>query len=110
MKRIIYYIFLLLFSIGGIYLLFNATIVPDKILYLIVLFYVVSLILILILITRKRKFLQITAIILSIILLILNSGMVYIYHKTNAFFDKITNIEYREIRTVMHCWWECKMV
>ncbi len=94
MKRIIYYIFLLLFSIGGIYLLFNATIVPDKILYLIVLFYVVSLILILILITRKRKFLQITAIILSIILLILNSGMVYIYHKTNAFFDKITNIEY----------------
>ena len=94
MIKKIYYILLLLFSIFSIYLGFNITIIPNKILYIIILFYIINLLLILIFLFRKKKILKILAIILSIFQIILNIGIIFIYQKTNSFFDKITNIEY----------------
>ena len=78
----------------SIYLGFNSTIIPDNILYLIILFYVINLLLILILLFRKKKIFQILGIFLSIIVIIVNSGLVFVYYKSNSFFNKITNIEY----------------
>ena len=94
MFKKIYYILIVLFSIISIYLLFNTTIIPNNILYLIILFYTLFLILILILITRKKKIFIILGIILSIFIIIGNIGTIFIYHKTNTFFNKITNVKY----------------
>ena len=91
---IIYYILILIFSTISIYLLFNATIIPNNIIHLIILFYVLCLILLLILLTRKRKIFRILGILLSMLLVIANTGMIYLYNKTNSFFDKITNVKY----------------
>jgi len=94
MKRLIYYILILILSIMSIILAFNATIIPNKVLYLVTIFYVINLILIFILITRKKKFLRIIGIIISLLLLLANAVMVFVYFKADSFFDKITNVEY----------------
>lgn len=94
MIKKIYYLFILLFSIISIYLGFNSTIIPNNILYLIILFYLINLIIIGLLLFRKKKILKILGIFLSIILIIANVGLIFVYNKTNSFFDKITNIEY----------------
>lgn len=85
---------ILIFSIISVYFIFNATIVPNTILYLIILFYVINLLLMYILITRKKKLFKILGIVLSILLIIINSGLIFVYYKSNSFFDKITNVEY----------------
>ena len=94
MKRLIYFILILLLSIISIFLAFNATIIPNIILYIIIAFYVVNLLLFFILITRKKKFLRILGIFISIILLLTNAALVFVYYKSNSFFNKITNVEY----------------
>ena len=94
MKRLIYYILLFLLSIMSIIFAFNATIIPNNILYLIIIFYVINLILIFILLTRKKKFIRIIGIIISIFLLLANALMIFVYYKADSFFNKITNIEY----------------
>ena len=94
MKRLIYFIFILIVSIISIVLAFNATIIPNNILYLIIIFYVINLILIFIFITRKKKFLRILGIIISIILLLASSLITFVYFKADAFFNRITNVEY----------------
>ncbi len=94
MRRLYYYIFLMTFSIFSIIFAFNATIIPNRLLYLLIIFYVFMLALILILITRKKKFIRFLAILLSIILLLANAAMIFVYFKADAFFSKITNIEY----------------
>ena len=94
MKRLIYFILILLLSIISIFLAFNATIIPNIILYIIIAFYVVNLLLFFILITRKKKFLRILGIFISIILLLTSAALVFVYYKSNSFFNKITNVEY----------------
>lgn len=94
MKRLIYYIFILILSIISIIFAFNATIIPNNILYIIIAFYIITLLLIFILITRKKKFLRILGIVLSIILLLINAAMIFVYYKADSFFNKITNVEY----------------
>ena len=94
MKRIIYYILVLLISIISIILAFNATIIPNNILYLILIFYVLLLLLILILLTRKKKFLRFLGILLGLLLIIIDVGIIFVYSKSSSFFDKITNVEY----------------
>lgn len=94
MKRLIYFIFILILSIISIIFAFNATIIPNNILYFIIVFYIINLLLIFLLITRKKKFLRILGIILSIILLLINAGMIFVYYKADSFFNKITNVEY----------------
>lgn len=94
MKRLIYFILILLLCIISIFLAFNATIIPNIILYIIIAFYVVNLLLFFILITRKKKFLRILGIFISIILLLTSAALVFVYYKSNSFFNKITNVEY----------------
>ena len=94
MKRLIYFILILLSSIISIFLAFNATIIPNLILYIIIAFYVVNLLLIFILLTRKKKFLRIFGIFLSIILLLADIALAFVYYKANSFFGKITDVEY----------------
>ena len=94
MKRLIYFILILLLCIISIFLAFNATIIPNIILYIIIAFYVVNLLLFFILITRKKKFLRILGIFISVILLLTNAALVFVYYKSNSFFNKITNVEY----------------
>ena len=94
MKRLIYFILILLLSIISIFLAFNATIIPNIILYIIIAFYVVNILLFFILITRKKKFLRILGIFISIILLLTSAALVFVYYKSNSFFNKITNVEY----------------
>ena len=96
MKKLIYYIFILLLSITAIILAFNSTIIPNIILYLIILFYTINLVLILLLIIRKKKIFRIIGIILSILILIISLGIGYIYYRSNNFFNKITNVEYEK--------------
>ena len=43
---------------------------------------------------RKKKLFKILGIILSILLIIINAGLIFVYYKSNSFFDKITNVEY----------------
>ena len=94
MKRLIYFILILVLSIISIFLAFNATIIPNIILYIIIAFYIVNLLLFFILITRKKKFLRILGIFISIMLLLTNAALVFVYYKSNSFFNKITNVEY----------------
>ena len=70
MGRLIYFLCLLLFSIISIFLGFNSTIIPNLVLYLIILFYIINLV------------------------LIVNIGLTCVYIKSNSFFDKITNVTY----------------
>lgn len=94
MFKKIYYLLLFIFSIISIYLGFNSTIIPNKLLYLIILFYIVILFIIIILLSRKNKLLITLGIIFSIPLLIGNVALCYVYSRTNTFFNKITNVEY----------------
>ncbi len=94
MFKKIYYILVLLFSIISIFLEFNTPIIPNKILYLMLLFYIINLLIILILILRKNKILKTLGIISSILIIIINIGLTFIYIKSNNFFNKITNVEY----------------
>ena len=43
---------------------------------------------------RKKKIFIILGIILSLFIIIGNIGTIFIYHKTNTFFNKITNVKY----------------
>lgn len=94
MFKKIYYLLLFIFSIISIYLAFNSTIIPNKLLYLIILFYIIILFIIILLLTRKNKLLITLGIIFSIPLLIGNVALCYVYSRTNTFFNKITNVEY----------------
>ena len=94
MKKLIYIIFLILLSIMSIFLAFNSTIIPNTIIYLLILFYVINLILICVLITRKKKFIRILGIILSILVILSSGLMIFVYQKANSFFNSITNVEY----------------
>ena len=94
MFKKIYYLLLFIFSIISIYLGFNSTIIPNKLLYLTILFYIVFLFIIIILLSRKNKLLITLGIIFSIPLLIGNVSLCYVYSRTNTFFNKITNVEY----------------
>ena len=94
MFKKIYYLLLSLLSIISIYLGFNSTIIPNKILYIIVTTYIIFLLIIFLLITRKNKILVLLGILLSIPILIGNITLGYLYIKTNTFFNKITNVEY----------------
>lgn len=94
MFKKIYYLLLFIFSIISIYLGFNSTIIPNKLLYLIILFYIIILFIIILLLTRKNKLLITLGIIFSIPLLIGNVALCYVYSRTNTFFNKITNVEY----------------
>ena len=94
MFKKIYYLLLFLFSIISIYLGFNSTIIPNKILYMIIGIYIIFLLITFLLITRKNKFLIFLGILLSIPILIGNIALSYLYIRTNSFFDKITNVEY----------------
>ena len=94
MIKKLYYLILFLLSIISIYLGFNSTIIPNKILYIIIAVYIIFLLLILLLITRKKKFIIFLGILLSIPLLIGNAALSYVYIRTNTFFNKITNVEY----------------
>ncbi len=94
MAKKIYFILLILISAFSIYLGFNITIIPTKYLYLLIGFYILNLLLILLLLFRKKKILRIIGIFLSIILIIISIGISYIYHRTNTFFNKITNVKY----------------
>ena len=94
MKRLIYCIFIFLLSIISIFMAFNATIIPNNILYVTIIFYVITYLLIFLLITRKKKILRIIAIFISIILILTSSLLIFIYFKADSFFNKITNVEY----------------
>ena len=97
MFRIIYLIFLFLLSALGVYLGFNSTIIPNIALYLIILFDIVNIVLIAIFIKKRKKrriVLIILGILLSIILILANVIIGFVYYKSNSFFNKITNIEY----------------
>ena len=94
MFKKIYYLLLFLFSIISIYLGFNSTIIPNKILYMIIGIYIIFLFITILLITRKNKFLILLGILLSIPILIGNIALSYLYIRTNSFFNKITNVEY----------------
>lgn len=89
-----YYLLLFLFSIISIYLGFNSTIIPNKILYMIIGIYIIFLFITILLITRKNKFLIFLGILLSIPILIGNIALSYLYIRTTSFFNKITNVEY----------------
>lgn len=100
MIKKIYYLLILIFSIISIYLGFNSTIIPNIVLYIIIAFYLINLIILYLLIAKKRrkgkkrKICTILGIILSIILIIINILLVFIYIKSNSFFNKITNTDY----------------
>ena len=94
MKRLIYFIFLLILSAISMFFAFNATIIPNIVLYILIAFYIVNLILIFILLTRKKKFFRILGIIISIFLLLINTLVIFVYYKSDAFFNRITNVEY----------------
>ena len=94
MAKKIYFVLLILISAFSIYLCSNITIIPTKYLYLLIAFYVLNLLLVLIFLFRKKKILRIIGIFLSIILIIISIGVAYVYHRTNTFFNKITNVEY----------------
>lgn len=94
MAKKIYFILLLLISAFCIYLSFNITVFPTKYLYLLLGFYIVNLLLILVLLFRHKKILRFLGIFLSIILIIVSIGVAYIYHRTDTFFSKITNVKY----------------
>ena len=94
MAKKIYFILLFLISAFSIYLGYNITIIPTKYLYVLITFYIIFLLLILILLFRKKKILRIIGIFLSIVLITISIGVAFIYHKTNTFFNKITNVKY----------------
>ncbi len=95
MKRLIYYIFLLILSIVSIILSFNSTIIPSKYLYLIILIYFLILVLVFYLITRRKKFIRFLGIFISLFLLLGDIAIGYVYFRTNSFFSKINDIEYK---------------
>ena len=94
MAKKIYFILLFLISAFSIYLGHNITIIPTTYLYILIGIYIVFLLLIFILLFRKKKILRIIGIFLSIVLITISIGVAFIYHKTNTFFNKITNVKY----------------
>lgn len=94
MGRKIYFLIIFLLSIISFYLGFNSTIIPNIILYFAIIFYVINLLIIYILLMRKKKILRILGIFLSLILLIGDIALTFVYIRANKFFNKITNIEY----------------
>ena len=94
MFKKIYYFILFLLSIISIYLGFNSTIIPNKILYIVIAIYIIFLLITFLLITRKNKFLIFLGILLSIPLLIGDIALCYVYLRTNTFFNRITGVEY----------------
>ena len=94
MKRLIYYIFIFILSIISIIFAYNATIIPNIGLYIIIGFYIINLILIFILLTRKKKAPRVFGIIFSVVLLLISTAIIFVYYKADAFFNKITNVEY----------------
>ena len=94
MKRLIYYIFIFILSIISIIFAYNATIIPNIGLYIIIGFYIINLILIFILLTRKKKAPRVFGIIFSVVLLLISTAIIFVYYKADTFFNKITNVEY----------------
>ena len=101
MKRLRFFIFLLIFCIISMILLYMTSIVPSTIFYLIILFYVINLVLIFILLTRnkkkkkkKRKVARFFGILWGIILMIISGIAIFLCFKASSFFDKISNQEY----------------
>ena len=94
MKRLIYYLLIFILSVISVIFAFNATIIPNIVLYIIIAFYIINLILLFILITRKKKVPRIIGITLSIIMILVSAAIAFVYYKADAFFNKITNVEY----------------
>ena len=94
MGRKIYFLFVFIISIIGIFLGFYSTIIPNIILYLAIIFYVINLLIIYILLMRKKKILRIVGYIISILLIAISIALGYIFFRANSFFNKITNIKY----------------
>lgn len=100
MIRKIYCILIFLFSIVSLFLGFNAKIIPNLFLYILIGFYFINLILLYLLIGKKRKkgkkrkICTILGIILSIILISLNTALVFINVKANKFLNTITNVKF----------------
>ena len=100
MIRKIYYLLVAIFCIIGIYLGFNASIIPNIALYILIAFYIINLLILYLLLvkkrkkTKKRRIFFIIGIILSIILIILNTAIVFINIKANKFLNTITNVKF----------------
>lgn len=100
MIRKIYYLLVAIFSLIGIYLGFNASIIPNIALYILIAFYIINLLILYLLLvkkrkkTKKRRIFFILGIILSIILIILNTAIVFINIKANKFLNTITNVKF----------------
>ena len=100
MIRKIYYLLVAIFSLIGIYLGFNASIIPNIALYILIAFYLINLLILYLLLvkkrkkTKKRRIFFILGIILSIILIILNTAIIFINIKANKFLNTITNVKF----------------
>ena len=96
MIKKIYLFLITILSALGIYFGFNSTIIPNVVLYIIIAFELINLLLTFIFINTKKKILIGIAIFLSIIIIVVNIALFFVYKRTNTFFDKITNIEYEK--------------
>ena len=114
MTKKIYFFLIVLLSIIGIYFAFNATIIPNFILHLIIFFYGINDVLIFICLFFKRKkkkgkkrkkkkkkkkklkFLRTIGYILSIIIVLVTIVLFLVNYKANEFLDRITNVEYEK--------------
>ena len=102
MKRLRFFLFLLIFSIISIVLLYLTSIVPNTIFYIIVFFYIINLVLIFLLLTKgkkkkkkkKRKIFRVIGILWGIILMIISAIAIFLCFKASSFFDRISNDEY----------------
>ena len=100
MLKKIYFLLILLFSIICLYLGFNSTIIPNIVLYILIVFYIINLLILYLLLVKKRnknkkrKIFIILGIILSIILITLNTAIVFINIKANKFLNTITNVKF----------------
>lgn len=91
MKRKIYFILTLIYSIINLVICFNSTIIPNKFIIPLIITYTLSLLIIYILTTRKKILLNIFGIILSIIIITINTTIILANNEANNLLNKITN-------------------
>ena len=91
MKRKIYFILTLIYSIINLIICYTSTIIPNKFIMPLILAYTLSLIIMYILITRKKILPNIFGIILSIIIIIINTIIIVANNEANNLLNKITN-------------------
>ena len=86
-------IILTLISIIGIFLAIHSSMLPTLYIGILSIFYLISIIIIYFLLTKKNKIFFILSIILTLIIIIISIGISFIFIKSDNILNKITNID-----------------